>query len=275
MNNTNCVKFFFGRFQPPHSGHFDIIERTVRNNPKNCKIFVFISPKTSDDDLRRGTYGAYESEDRYPLTGQERQEIIESELRERGLEDDVEVMTNARTAQAAIKEIMRTTGVEPEDIDIMLGEDERGPFTKSFYGKPQLDTSDDKMSHPEKYVGMEIFDRNDLDVSATKIRNRLIELIIASSLDTEDVLDSIDNDSFLASVLPRNRESRKIIVDNYKRKMKQLGEKRSFGKYSILALGGKRGKRNKTKRGHKRSRRKSKKTRYRSRHRKTNKISLY
>ena len=275
MDNTNCVKFFFGRFQPPHSGHFDMIERTVQKNLSNCKIFVFISPKTSQDDLRRGTYGAYESEDRYPLTGQERQEVIEAELRERGLDNDVEVMTNARTAQAAIKEIIKITGVDPENIDIMLGEDERGPFTKSFYGKPPLETSDDKMSHPEKYVGMEIFDRSDLDVSATKIRNRLIELIIASNLDTENVLDSIDNDSFLTSMLPKSRESRKIIVENYKRKMKHLGEKRPFGKYSILALGGKRARSKKSRRRSKKTKHRSKKTKRRSKYRRINKISLY
>ena len=77
MDNPSCVKFFFGRFQPPHSGHFDIIERTIINNPSKCKIFIFISPKTSRIDIARGTYGAFEAEDRYPLTADERREIIE------------------------------------------------------------------------------------------------------------------------------------------------------------------------------------------------------
>ena len=55
MNNPNCVNFFFGRFQPPHSGHFDIIERTIANNSSKCKIFIFISPKTSRDDINSGS----------------------------------------------------------------------------------------------------------------------------------------------------------------------------------------------------------------------------
>ena len=50
MAQYDCVKFFFGRFQPPHIGHFNIIEQTAQNFP-NCRIFVFVSPKTSQDDL--------------------------------------------------------------------------------------------------------------------------------------------------------------------------------------------------------------------------------
>ena len=240
MSKANCVKFFFGRFQPPHSGHFEIIERTIRDNSSKCKIFVFISPKTSHDDLERGTYGAYEAEDRYPLTADERQSIIVKELRERGIADNVEVLTSARSAQAAIKDIVRMTDADPEDVDIVLGEDERGPFTASFYGKPRTDTPDDKINHPEKYVGMEIFGRSDVDVSATKIRNRLVELIISSNLDTQNILDSINSDNFLSSVLPENADSRRIIVDNYKRKIRHLGDMKPFGRYSVFSLGGKR-----------------------------------
>ena len=261
MSKTNCVKFFFGRFQPPHSGHFDIMERTIRNNSSRCKIFIFISPKTSRNDIERGTYGAYEAEDRYPLTADERQSINIEELQQRGIDDNVEVLTTARSAQAAIKEIMRMTNVNPEDIDIVLGEDERGPFTASFYGKPRADTPQDKSEHPEKYVGMEIFGRSESDVSATKIRNRLIDLIITSDLDTNNILDSIDNDNFLSSVLPISRESRKTIIDNYKTKIRHLGSKKPFGRYSALALGGKGTKRRRTKRKRNTRMKKRKKTR--------------
>ena len=95
---------------------------------------------------------------------------------------------------------------------------------------------------------MEIVGRNDSDVSATKIRNRLIELIIASDLDTQNIIDSIDSDSFLSSALPNDRESRRIIVENYKTKIKHLGNKKPFGRYSVLALGRKRTKRRRTRR---------------------------
>ena len=246
MSRVNCVKFFFGRFQPPHSGHFDIIERTIANNSSKCKIFIFISPKTSRDDIARGTYGAYEAEDRYPLTASERREIIVKELQQRDIDGNVEVLTNARSAQAAIKEIVRLTGLDPDKIDIVLGEDERQPFSVSFYGKPRLDTPEDEASHPEKYVGMEIFGRSDGDVSATKIRNQLIELIIASDLDTENILDSINDDSFLSSVLPNNRDSRRIIIENYKKKIKHLGHTKPFGRFSALGLGRRRTKRRST-----------------------------
>ena len=261
MDSKGCVKFFFGRFQPPHSGHFDIIEKTVKNNSSKCKIFVFVSPKTSRDDLQRGTYGKYESEDRYPLTSDERRGIIIKELERRGIDEDVDVLTTARSAQGAIKDIMRMTGVEPEDIDIVLGEDERGPFSASFRGKPQLGTHDDRRNHPEKYVGMEIFHRDDVDVSATKIRNQLIDIILASDLDTRNILSSINNNSFLSSVLPQDTDSRITIIESYKDKIMDLSKTRPFGRYSALALGGKRSKRRQTKRRRHRKSRKHKTTR--------------
>ena len=88
---------------------------------------------------------------------------IERELGERKIHN-VEVLSGARTAQEAIKEIIHMTGLEPEDISIVLGEDERKPFTESFRGKPRTETESDKLSHPEKYVGMEFFDRSADDV---------------------------------------------------------------------------------------------------------------
>jgi cytidyltransferase-like protein len=262
MAQYDCVKFFFGRFQPPHTGHFNIIEQTARDFP-NCRIFVFVSPKTSQDDLKRGTYGAYEAEDRYPLTAHERMTIIERELSERNILN-VEVMSDARTAQQAIKKIIQMTDREPEDISIVLGEDERKPFTESFRGKPRTETENDKQSHPEKYVGMEFFNRSADDVSATKIRNRLVELIISSNLDTEEVLHDIENDNYLNDMLPRDYQSRQLIIENYKRKIKYLSGKQPFGRYSFLGLGehkkrSKRSKRRQRKRTNKRSRKKKRK----------------
>jgi cytidyltransferase-like protein len=268
MAQYDCVKFFFGRFQPPHTGHFNIIEQTARHFP-NCSIFVFVSPKTSQDDLKRGTYGAYEAEDRYPLTAHERVAIIERELSERNILN-VEVMSDARTAQQAIKKIIQMTDIEPEDISIVLGEDERIPFMESFRGKSITETENDKQSHPEKYVGMEFFDRSADDVSATKIRNRLVELIISSNLNTEEVLRDIENDNYLNDMLPRDYQSRRLIIENYKRKIKYLSDKQPFGRYSFLGLGGhKRSKRRQRKRTNKRSRKRKRerKRKYKTKYR--------
>lgn len=274
MVQYKCAKFFFGRFQPPHSGHFNIIQQTANENVELCKIFVFISPKTSRDDINKNTYGQYESEDRYPLTVDARADIIKRELRNRGL-DNIVVLTHARSAQSAIKEIINISALEngtenaltPGDIQIMLGEDEEGAFKKSFYGKTATDTSEDIEKYPEKYVDMHIYPRNEGDLSATKIRNRFKDLIISLNMNTPAILKAIKSDPFLDNAIPNDEYSRIELIKEYSDKMKLLIDKGKFGRYSGLAIGGRK---SSTKRRRKRTR-KGKRT---TKHKRKRKRSL-
>jgi nicotinic acid mononucleotide adenylyltransferase len=262
MEQYNCAKFFFGRFQPPHSGHFNIIRQTVNENRNSCKIFIFVSPKTSRDDINKNTYGQYESEDRYPLTVDARADIIKRELINMGL-NNVEVLTNARSAQSAIKEIIKISALEnqtalsPGQIQLMLGEDEEGPFKKSFYGKSATNSYEDIENYPEKYVDMHIYPRSENDLSATKIRNRFKDLIISLNMNTSDILKAIKRDPFLDNAIPNDEYSRRELIKEYSDKMKLLIDKGKFGRYSGLAIGGKKTRCNNTK-NKKMNRRKSK-----------------
>lgn len=268
MSHYNCAKYFFGRFQPPHIGHFGIIERTARDNPENCKIFVFVSPKSSRPDIARKSYGQSGVDDRYPLTVDARADILRRELAERGL-DDIDVLTDARTAQSAIKEIIRISGedngeagrLEPEDIELILGADEEGPFKRSFYGRAATSTHEDRDAFPEKYVGMTILPRASGDVSATRIREKLIPLIQRDGTNMNRILSAIKEDAFLDRSLPQNTNSRKAVIREYLRKMSLLHEKGAFGRFSAFAIGGRRRKRSSRRKKSAKTRRRRRKTR--------------
>ena len=257
MSKTNCVKFFFGRFQPPHMGHFRIIKEAVEDNPNNCAIYVFISPKKSIDDIQRGTYGVYEEEDRYPLTPSVRLNIMQKELSDMGL-GNVEVRTDARTAQLAIKKIIAETGIDPENITLMIGEDRKDAFTRSF-----RNPRDDGNPHPERDVNIESFGRNEADISATEIRNKLIPLIHDSISDTDRILRAIRSDPYLNENMPSNEDSRRQIINDYEKKMMALHKNPRFGSFSAFAIHGGRKRQSKRKkiRKTKRRRNKVKKTR--------------
>ena len=228
-DRPKCAKLLFGRFQPPHAGHFDMIEQAAA---PGCATFVFVSPRTSRDDATRG---AFADEDRYPFTAATRVGMMTAGLKARLGEDmgGIRIITDEPTAQRAALRVQQDTGLAPEDIELVYGEDRDEAFTRNF--------RDPGATALERGLGLRAVPRPPAAFSGTETRRRLAERMLLSGVGRTDILPAIRGDEYLDAALPEDEAARMLAVRDYADNIAYLGARRPYGAYSPLALGRSRG----------------------------------